>query len=383
MQKRIGLIGGGHSGNDAGVLRGICHYARPGRPWILHDATRSPDDLEALRQIRGYGVDGIIACAATKPLIRALKRTGLPVVNTSAVFGDVGLHTVRFDDHAVGTLAADYFLERGFRQFGYFAESGAVFSDLREAGLRQRIEQAHCELSIIKREAWKLPWLPGPQSHRTLCDWLQRLPKPCAIVNAHDRMASVVSEACRELGIPVPEQVAVLGIDNYELICEMAHPPLSSIELPTERLGREAARLLDRILEDREPNPPAPLPPIGVITRQSTDIHALNDPMLAQAMRYIRTHACDPCTVTDVLKAVPVNRRWLERQFRRTIGRSPHEQIVHRRIEHARGLLSRTDHPIPVVARRAGYSNAENFHRLFRELTGMTPTTYRRQFRDA
>jgi LacI family transcriptional regulator len=187
-------------------------------------------------------------------------------------------------------------------------------------------------------------------------------------------------DACRRAGIAVPEEVAVIGVDNEELVCKLAYPPLCSVDPGARSIGYEAAALLDRLMRG-EPRPAAPLliPPVGVIARLSTDVNAIADPDVATAMRFIREHACEGIGVDDVLSHVAVSRSVLQRRFRNLLGRSIHAMIASVRLERAKQLLLETDLPLAVIAKRAGYTHGEYLCSAFRQATGFPPGTYRRE----
>jgi LacI family transcriptional regulator len=192
-----------------------------------------------------------------------------------------------------------------------------------------------------------------------------------------------LSEACQQGDIGVPDQIAILGINNDDLMCELASPPLSSIDAGFSRLGYEAARMLDRMMTGEKLKPHervVRLPPLGVVQRMSTNKLVVDDPNLSEAIKYICEHACDPCNVKDVLRHVPVSRRSLERQFIQHFGRTPHEEITRVRIERAKRLLVSTRLTINEITDQCGYSGNQNLARTFQKQTGVTPAVYRRQY---
>ena len=182
----------------------------------------------------------------------------------------------------------------------------------------------------------------------------------------------------------MPEEVALVGVDNDDLLCELARPALSSVALPAERIGFEAARLLDQLLtrpRARSVGQPLLLAPLGVVTRRSSDVLAIDDPEVAAAVRFIREHAYEPIQVKDVLGEVPVSRRTLERRVRAALGYGIWEEIRRAHMERGRALLAETEMPMSEVAKHAGFSDARQLSVVFRQETGLTPTDYRRQFR--
>ncbi len=208
------------------------------------------------------------------------------------------------------------------------------------------------------------------------------LPKPLGLIACNDFRGIQALDACRRSGIAVPEEVAVVGVDNEELVCTLAYPPLSSVVPDARSIGYEAAALLDRLMRgETAPAAPLSIPPVDVITRLSTDINAIADPDVATAMRFIRERACEGIGVADVLSRVPVSRSVLQRRFRSLLGRSIHGAIAGVRLQRAKQLLIDTDLPLSAIAQRAGFSHVEYLCAAFRQATGLSPGTYRRDRR--
>jgi LacI family transcriptional regulator len=281
-------------------------------------------------------------------------------------------------------LAARHLGERGFSQFGFVGHPHHVYSTEREDGFRQGLAAAgHTPACYHER--------PAPSYRRrgrllvlnvSLQRWLKGLPKPVGIFACHDVWALQVVEACRLTGLRVPEDVAVLGVDNDDLLCELARPSLSSIVVPADRIGYEAAALLERLLAGgRRPRRPLLVPPAGVVTRHSSEVLAIADPDVMAAVRYIRAHRHHPVRVEDVLREVAVSRRALERRFRAAFGRGLGEEIRHGHLERAADLLATTGLSVAEVADQAGFTSVHYLSRVFRHEMGVTPTAYRRQFR--
>lgn len=363
------------------ILRGIKAFAEARPRWAFTPMAPEPRAVAALRASEH---DGLIAHVFGRPLARALEACGRPVVNVSGVLPDLTFPRVGVDHEAVGRLAAEHLLGRGLRRFGFVGYARHAFSIRREAGFRDAIEGAGFRVaSYRQREAsrrdptglWR--WDEG------LVRWLAALSGPVGILASHDPQGVQLAEACRRAGLTVPDDVALVGVDNDDLLCGLARPPLSSVALPAERIGFEAAALLDRLMTRPRARPPAPLelPPTGVVTRPSTDVLALDDPELVAAIRFIREGAHRPLQVADVLAAVPTSRRSLERRFRAAIGRGIGEEIRRAHLERARTLLAETDLPMAQVAVLAGFSESKHLSVAFRQATGTTPTAYRRQSR--
>jgi LacI family transcriptional regulator len=220
---------------------------------------------------------------------------------------------------------------------------------------------------------------------RAVARWLTLLHKPVGVLAPNDVWAYQLLEVCRQKALRVPDDVALVGVDNDDLLCGLARPPLTSVATPAERVGYEAAALLDRLMAspgraDGAP-PLPPLPPLGVVARQSTDVLMVDDPAVAAAVRFIRERACTPIGVEDLLRAVPLPRRTLERRFRAALGRGPGEEIRRTRVERARYLLGASRSSMGEVARAAGFADAKHFCVAFRRHTGQSPSSYRREFR--
>jgi LacI family transcriptional regulator len=224
------------------------------------------------------------------------------------------------------------------------------------------------------RKGWQAHW-------PALIKWLKSLPRPVGIFCIDDTASHDLAAACLDAEISVPDEVAIIGVNNDDLLCEGAWPPLSSVQTDYQRIGHTAARLLDvligggKITTDKRLTM---LPPIGVAGRASTDVLAVDEPQLAAAVRFIREHACDPCSVSHVLAEVPVGRRWLERQFIQKLGRTPHDEINHVRMETAQKLLLHRETTITQVAERCGFSTVQSFNRAFQQTAHESPAAFRR-----
>jgi LacI family transcriptional regulator len=298
------------------------------------------------------------------------------------VLKGLGIPSVDVDHLAVGRLAADYFLNRGYRQFGYFGSHAAYHAQLRQESFREVIEKAGFQLSACHVEY--LPRLPNRTSwkrhHAQVQQWLKKLVKPVAILADHDVAAHSLADMCQLLGLRVPDDVAILGVDDDELECQLAYPSLSSVAIPAERIGYEAAAMLDRMLQgERITKDVLFLPPIRVVTRLSTSMFAVDEPMVTAALHYIRNHLSQPLKVSTIAAELVVRRRVLEQKFRLLLRRSVLAEIHHARVERVKGLLADSDMPMSQIAAEAGFSTPQRMATVFRKLTGQTPGDYRRQ----
>lgn len=376
QHQQIRVVAPGYATLGRDLLRGVVAYMQDHNlPWRLHaelaQTTRQGPDWKA--------DEATIFAVADQRLVEKLASQPHPLINCLAHYEAMGLPTVRTDDAQAGRLAADHFLERGFERFFFFAAGDrSAAAQLRARGFRERLAEAD------QRMVWLCE--PGePDRSDPHTDVWARVPQilreqtfPVALFCSTDPLARIVASYLSAAEINVPHQVALLGVDDDELQCQIATPPLSSVAMPYEELGWEAARLAEHLLEGKPaPSQPQLLQPLGVTARASTDVVAVADPTLAEAVRYIREHAGDPCGVDDVVAHLDVSRRWLQQQFREQFGRTPHEQIMHVRMQHACSLLRASQLSIPLIAERCGYVLPQNFCRAFKQTMGQTPGAYR------
>jgi LacI family transcriptional regulator len=360
------------------LVRGIVNYSQHG-PWYLWVKSGGQDTPVWLPP--GWRGDGIIARIGTPAAAQRIRAAGVPVVNISAIeLPGVEFPRVATDLVAAGRMAAEHLLDRGFAHFAYYGLAHRGYVDRHYHGFVEAVSTVchDCPFygtTFDSGAGARTAWITR---QRGLSRWLRTLAKPVAIVTWTTELGRELIHASRREGLLVPEQVAVLAADNDELLCDACIPSLSGIELTSERIGFEAAKLLDRLMHgQRPPKEPLLLEPTGVVTRQSTDTLAVDDPDLARAVAFIRSHATDPIQVDDVLREVPVSRRWLERRFREVLGRGPAAEIRRVRLARAKRLLAETDMPVPEVARRAGFGSREYLAAVFKSEVHLSPRQYR------
>ncbi len=357
-----------------GLLQGVVHYIREHEPWSFHlmEQGRGDDPPAWLARWRG---DGIIARIETPNIARAVVRAGLPAVDLSAARLVPRLPWVETDDEQIARLAAEHLLERGFRHFAFCGDARFKWSAWREEHFRRRLEAAGQPVQVYRPTSGAGD-LAGQA--REMRRWLEALPKPVGVMACYDIRGQQVLDACRGAGLAVPEEVAVIGVDNDTLLCELASPPLSSVVPNAHRTGYEAAALLDRMMRGEKVAARSQLiAPLGVEARQSTDVLAVDDREVARAVRFIREHACDGINVGDVLKAVPLSRRVLEQRFQRLLGHTPRVEILHARLARVKQLLGETDLPLYLIAERTGFEHVEYLSVVFKRETGATPRAFR------
>jgi LacI family transcriptional regulator len=352
-----------------GLLSGIMAYVRQHQPWSIYlpELGRGDTPPQWLAKWRG---DGLIARIETPEIARAVARKRLPVVDVSAARHIKSIPWVETDDLAIARVACDHLLERGFRTLAYCGEPRFQWSQGRSEFFRQFAAKAGAEVRVYEAA--------GTTDRRELSAWVRELPKPVGVFACYDIKAQQLLDVCREMGVAVPEEVAVLGVDNDPLLCSLTSPPLSSVIPNTHRTGYEAAALLERMMGGDRVAPTGHLiAPIGVETRQSTDILAIADRDIAGAVRFIREHACDGATIADLLRAVPLSRRVLESRYKKATGRTPHEDLVRFRIDRVKQLLAETDHSLERIAALAGFDHPEYMSVAFKRESGKTPGEFR------
>ncbi|MGN6725883.1 MAG: substrate-binding domain-containing protein [Tepidisphaeraceae bacterium] len=365
--RRIAIVMHRWVGYLHGVQLGIADYAVQHPDWLWTHVLPEPQHWDLLK---GQPLHGVIAYVEAD-YVDELRALRVPVVDVANWRQQGPFPRVVPDDDAIGVLAADYLTDLGLKHLATIGFRDAAFYAIRRDGFIRRARQ-------LQRDV--LAW--SSNDALDMRTWLGQLPRPVGLFCGNDGLAAEALEICRHAGIRVPEDVCVLGVDNDELIGRMTHPPLSSIAVHSRKIGFEAARLLDDLIN----HVPAPtdavrLPPVGVVARQSTNLLAIEDPDVLAGVRYIRDNVHKNISVQHLLRVIPVNRRFLERRFKTHLGRSPLQEIRRARLEKAKELLSRTDLSMPAVAKRSGFPNPERLANVFHEAMGLTPTAYRRKFR--
>lgn len=378
--QRIAIVIPLSRGYAQDIMRSISLYARTAKRWLLHleDPTHNPE----LLGLKEWGPDGVLGFLSPHRVAEAVLRLGKPVVNISGR-AEINVPSVTIDDMAVGRTAADYFLARGFRRFGFLGNP-FPYTRRRGQGFSERIAEAGfpCVEHVVPFDSWDVPGRGWLDAESRLREWLVAIPKPVAVLAANDQLGKDASHTCFNSGLRVPDDVALLGVDNDETICNLATPPLSSIRTNRERLGHVAAALLDRLIQGdaRAGSEHILIPPLGVNTRQSSDYIADDDPELAEALRLLREKIEEPLSVERLLSQLPMSRRKLERRFRAALGRTPLEEIHRLKVERAKEFLTLSDLSQSEIAARLGFSSADRLRLVFRKLTGISPSEYRDRY---
>ncbi|HUO09704.1 MAG TPA: DNA-binding transcriptional regulator [Phycisphaerae bacterium] len=377
---RVALLVETSNAYARGLLSGIAEYIQQHGSWSIYlPESRRADAMDG--RLRGWKGDGIIVRAEDPRTARAALSCGCPIVDLSAAGLLPQVPAVHSDVRAEAATAFDHLWERGFRNLGFCGVSNYHWVRWQLEQFRKLAGKAGIQIAQYVKP-FRLTRARGwADDRRALASWLRQLPKPVGIFACYDLRGQQVLDACRFAGLGVPDDVAVLGVDNDVVRCSLSDPPLSSVAPNTTRVGFLAAELLSQLMGGTKIASGLRLvPPIGVIARKSTDALSIGDPDVAAALHFIRENCCSPIGVEQVLARISLSRRTLESRFMRLLGRTPHSEILRCRVERAKQLLSDTDLPIKTLARRVGVCTPEYLSVLFKRTLGTTPSAYRAQY---
>jgi len=368
-------------------VRGLMDYAERHGGWSL---TTSPPSLIGageepltLENLRGWPGDGVFAVILNQADIRAARRLRIPVLNGASTLRDTsGIPRVRPDHYAMGRLAAEHLLERGLRRLAYYGLDGFWFSELRCQGFVERAEQAGATCDVLQVPRRSGLWANWQKRTGLLVRWLKHLRPPVGLVAVQDYRARAVIEECDRLGLRIPHDVAVVGMENDPTLCEFCRPTLSSVSRNAWQMGVESAAMLDRLMDGLPTPDDVAIPPDGVVARQSTDTIAVEDPHLAAAVHFIHDHLGEPFGIDRVVDATSISRRQLETRFQRELDCTPLEYLSRKRIERAKQILAAPGRiKLHNVVTVCGFPSVERMRLVFKRLTGMTPLEYRQSER--
>ncbi len=364
------------------MLKGIGHYERSHRPWaaFLDDEAKANHDP---RWLRSKPWRGVISRQTTPQLVAECAELKIPLVDVSDTGVFPNVPKIRPDNASVGHLGAEHFIERGYRQVGFCGFYNDGWACERRDGFLEaaRLAGLRCDVFDVEYPGDLTPFWDEQQT-AALAVWLKQLPKPAGVMACNDLRALQVMAAAQVAGLLVPEELAVLGANNDAIRCELAYPPVSSVAINSFQSGYRAAEALDLLMHGQKPQETdIRVDPLGVVTRHSTDILAIEDKNVAAALSYIREHACTGIAVEQVLRHAAASRSQLEKKFRKHLGRSPQAEIRRVQVARIRQLLIETDFPLKKIAELTGFEHVEYMCVLFKRLTGMTPGACRKRFR--
>ena len=367
-----------------GLLYGIVQYSNLHGPWLFY---MEPEMDKKRREqpykwIRDLDADGIIGYTWDATLIRTIVNSGLPAMIRGIETPTSNAFRMVTDQVAIGRMAAEHFLGRGFKRFAYCGFDDMIWSQQRGENFNKTIKKAGYKCYFYQQPKVKR-LRTADKEQAIIAEWLKSLPKPIALMAGNDDRSQDVLAACKMANLDVPTEVAILGVDNDELVCSLSYPQLSSIALSTEGAGYKAARILYKLMSGQkiaQSEKEVPISPLHVVTRQSTDITAIEDRQVAEAINFVRKHSKELILVGDVAEAVSLSRRTLEQRFRKLLKHSVHEEIARTRVDQMAIMLTDTNLPISQIARLLGYSYANNISRYFKQQKGMNPLEYRKKF---
>lgn len=377
-RKNVALLIETSNAYARGILRGVNRFQQVHQQWSIffpeQERGASPPNW-----LKEWDCDGLIARIETPEIAEFVRQSGIPTIDVSSARLIEALPWVETNDEVIGQLGAQYLIERGFRHLAFYNDPGFNWSLWRCQAFVAEVERQGLTCEVLDAAPTYSSGSSWLEDFERLSRWLPGLPRPTGIMACYDIKGRQVLEACSELDITVPEEIAVLAVDNDPLICEASLPPLTSISLNSFQAGYLAATLLHQLMSGQEiEHPTVRIDPIEVVERLSTDTTVVEDPVVAQALRYIREHATGNIRVADVLEELDISRRKLERRFKNVVGHTPHQEIQRRRMEQVKRLLQYSDFSIHKIAKLTGFEHPEYLSVAFQRETNMKLTEYRR-----
>ncbi|MGL5019281.1 MAG: substrate-binding domain-containing protein [Luteolibacter sp.] len=359
---------------------GVARYARQAG-WILEDLASHSGMIN-----HHWAGDGIITLVEdpSSPLIQFLENTRVPVVNLTGQIPHLAYPRVLPNNYAIGKHAAEELLGRGFKHMAFLAMNrNAPVVEERMAGFRDTVISAGRTFHMLNcTELFKRGNTKRQLMEQWLMTELHKLPKPAGVMAQFDADANIIVQACANAGLQVPEQVAVVGVDNDPIYSQLGLIPLTSVISNRELIGYRGAELLDRLMQGgKPPTEPIRIPPGGIVVRRSTETFATDDEAVARALLFIKENAMSPISIAQVVQASKISRRSLYTKFSSVLGRSIQMEIVRQRLNLAKAFLASTDEKLEWVAYNSGFDGASSFSKAFRAYEGIRPSVYRENYR--
>jgi LacI family transcriptional regulator len=385
-RKRVMLLIESSRAYGRGCLLGVAAYVRSHGRWsVLHIERGLTENVPKF--LKSWKGDGIIARIENEKIAKAVADLGVPAVDLRGSHRPVNGAMLDTDPRIVTRMAAEHFLDIGFRNFAYIGFPGVDFSERRLVAYQEYLKSRGMDVHVysphphVQQSTDVLGWeARGELEGKSIAEWLQSLPRPLAVFACNDVRGRQIIDACGESGLSVPEEVAVIGVDDDEVICELSNPPLSSVQPDTLRLGYEGAALLDAMMSGQAAQEETIfIPPKGISHRLSSEAAAVDDREVATAMQLIRDHACEGLSVQDVVGRLHVSRSTLERRFHAAFRRTPAMEIERVRMSRAKLLLMETRYKLSKIAVMTGYGTASQFATAFKRHAGLTPGDFRKQ----
>ncbi|WP_437222284.1 XylR family transcriptional regulator [Planctomicrobium sp. SH661] len=361
-----------------GILRGIIRYNQEHGPWSTYFQPQGLEDPPP-KWLLGWKGDGIIARINSQRTARVLSKTGLPVIDVRAATVMPQFPRIEVDNEIMVDMVVSYLLDRGLRQFGFCGYPKGLHRlyDERCDSFIRRVEKTGLPCVVFRPESSTASTLSWDAEQRQIERWVRSLKGQIGIMACNDDLGRILLDACRRANRSVPDEIAVIGVENDPFLCTLSQPPLTSVDVNSERMGFNACVLLENLMQGKTAAPCTRHPPLSIVHRQSTDILAIDDPDLVAAIRHIQSHACMGMSVTDITDRIPVSRSTLNRKFQDALGRSPKDEITRVQMERARELLVNTDMSIHSIASSCGFTDSNYFSKWFHDQEGASPRQFR------
>lgn len=380
---KVALVFACYIDPDAQVLNAISKYNRLNKRWtaFIDDQAFSKTKPE---YVLARNWDGVISKELSPKLFAECAKRGIPCVDLSDYPQKTkGVPKIRPDNIAVGHMAAEYFIERGYTNFAYCGYSNMPWSEERRNGFEEALKLVNHSYECFSSDHPKYTEANWDKTNvQKIQKWLDGLPKPLAVLAANDMRGLQVIDACSLMEIQVPEEVSVLGVNNDIIRCELSNPQLSSIPLNSEFYGQTAAKLIGDMMDGQTPDEMEIfIEPSEVITRRSTDAFCIEDPYVTEALHLIKNKACEGITVDWVVDQVNVSRSKLERRFRKYLGKTPQMEIRSVQTQKIKQLLLETNYTLAHIASLTGFEHPEYMSYMFKKNFSITPIQYRKKYR--
>jgi LacI family transcriptional regulator len=377
--KSVALLIESSNAYARGLIDGIIAWQREHELWSMYvpEQERGAAPPEWLNTWQGHGV---IARIETKQIAEHLENLPIPVVDVSAARHLTNLPWVETDDSRIASMVFDHLRDKQLTNFAYCGEPFFGWSQERERRFAECVASVRGNYFSLGQKSRLQSGYSWNDERSALENWLRQLPKPVGIFAAYDIKGQQILDACRDLQFAVPEQVAVIGVDNDQQLCDLCTPPLSSVIPDSRGAGYRAASLLQEMMDGKAvSNAGMLMPPVGIAERHSTDVLAVDDPIVFEALHYIRRQACEGIQVNDVADRVDVSRRSLEFRFAKILGRSPHQEIERVRMNRIKQLLTTTELSLQRIAEKTGFPNPDYMATAFKRANGCSPGEFRRR----
>jgi LacI family transcriptional regulator len=363
------------------LLKGIVLYSKENPPWVLCKMPLSYRDLHGVEGVLDWALrwkaDAIIGQFYPTDNVGIFRENNIIAIAQDFKTRFTQIANITGAHNLAGRMGASYFIQKGVRNFAFYGFKNIVWSEERRDGFLEELTRKGLQDNYFEYQniEFKELWYYQPEP---LIDWLKTLPKPVGVMVCDDNQGHHITELCKQYGLKIPEEIAVLGVDNDDTICTLSDPPLSSINQAVEKGGYETAKMIDRLISEPDSEPEDIIVmPTHIITRQSTDIYATSDPYIAVVLKYIHQNTDKKLNVNDISRLVPLSRRLLETRFKQATGFPVYKYIFNLRMKKFAQKLLESDNPIVEIALDMGFSDYKNISRQFKQVKGCTPSDYR------